>query len=266
MKVDINGHGLNYEVQGQSGTPIVLIHGYGLDHSIWFELAKKYLQNYRVIMPDVRGHGASDSSGQNFSMVDLCDDLYHLLEFLGIQQAVICGHSMGGYITLAFAEKYPDSVIGLGLVTSHAWADPPEKAAARYALVEAVRKNGAIALADSMVSFLTKDENLVKKIHPMVLATPTSGIIGAAKAMAERPDRFELLKGFQKPALIAAGEEDQIVPMTKAIKMAEALPQGILLSISGAGHLPMLEKPDMLGEGLAELMSRVENRNTGMLA
>ena len=209
MKVDINGYGLNFEVHGQTGTPIVLIHGYGLNHTIWLDLTKKYLQKFRVILPDVRGHGTSDSFIENFSMVDMADDLYLLLESLGIQQAVICGHSMGGYITLAFAEKYPDSIIGMGLVTSHAWADPPEKASARYALIDAVRECGAIALADSMVPLLTKDESLVKKIHQMVLTTSTSGIIGAAKAMAERPDRFDLLKGFHKPTLIAAGEEDQ---------------------------------------------------------
>ncbi len=265
MKVDINGHGLNCEVHGQTGTPIVLIHGFGLNHTIWLELTKKYLQNYRVVLPDVRGHGASESFGEDFTIEDLADDLYLILDFLGIQQSVICGHSMGGYITLAFAEKYPDSIIGLGLVTSHAWADPPEKASARYKLIDAAKKNGAKALADSMVPLLTKDESVVEKIHQMVMATSTSGIIGAAKAMAGRPDRFELLKGFQKPALIAAGEEDQIAPLENSIKMANALSQGVLLTIPDAGHLPMLEKPDMLGVGLAALVSRVENSKFGLV-
>lgn len=260
MKVEINGRKLHYEIFGQTGTPVVLIHGFGLDHSIWKEMVLKYLQNHRVILPDVCGHGKSDAPVGVYSMTELAEDIYQLLRFLRIDHIVLCGHSMGGYISLAFAEKYPNHLSGLGLITTHARRDTDEKAAARYELADAVQSKGSIVLAESMTPLLTENEAVQAYVYDLIKKTPPEGIIGAAKGMAERPDRLSLLNNFDLPALVVAGKADQITPLEKAQEMADALPRSELLILSNAGHMPMLESAAELGRGINQLIERAGNK------
>lgn len=244
---DIN---IGYEQLGQGKAPLVLIHGFGLDRTIWRAMAEQYLADYRVILPDVRGHGESDAPEGSYPMSLLASDLAGLLDLLEIEQAVVCGHSMGGYIALAFAAQFPDRLAGLGLITTRAEADSPQKRAGRYELVEAVRERGSMALAETLAPRLSRDAELVRRAYEMIAATSPQGIIGAALGMAERPDRTALLSELNVPGLVVAGREDQIINLEAARKMAERLPMGEFRLIDGAGHLPMWEEPEMLGSVL----------------
>jgi len=261
MKVEVNGIELAYDILGQTGHPLVLIHGFGLDHTIWMDMASKYLRNHRVILPDVRGHGSSDAPEGVYKMSLLAKDIAHLLEYLGINKASICGHSMGGYITLAFAENYPERLAGLGLISSRSNSDSKEKKEGRYQMVEAVQKRGSIALAESLSPRLTDNETLIRKAYDLIVQTPPLGIIGASKGMAERPDRTSLLSRITVPALVVAGKDDQIIDLDDARKMAHVLPRGKFLAISGVGHMPMTEAPAALAKGLNNLISRVKGMN-----
>lgn len=258
MKVEVNGIELAYEILGQTGHPLVLIHGFGLDHTIWMDMASKYLRNQRVILPDVRGHGGSEAPAGVYRMSLLAKDIVHLLEYLGINKASICGHSMGGYIALAFAEKYPERLAGLGLITSRSNADSEEKREGRYRMAELVQKRGAVALAESLSPRLTAGETLIQETRHLIAKTAPTGIVGALQGMAERPDRTELLSRISVPALVVAGEDDQIINLEEAGKMAQLLPKGKLFNLSGAGHLPMKETPAALAEGLNDLVKRVK--------
>lgn len=254
MKSRINGIDLAYELLGEEGLPLVLIHGFGLNRGIWRDMATHYLADYRVILPDVRGHGESDAPKGAYPMALLAEDLAGLLDHLEIEQAVVCGHSMGGYIALAFAAHYLERLAGLGLITSRAEADSAEKKEGRLRLVETVQKQGSIALAETLAPRLSHDPAVVKAAYDLIAATPPTGIIGAALGMAERPDRTALLERLKVPTLVVAGEEDQIVPLDDARQLANGLVRGTLVEIPGAGHAAMLEQPQRLANALVDFM------------
>ncbi len=257
MKYRINGTTLACDLVGESGTPLVLIHGFGLNRSIWSEMASAYLPAARVILPDVRGHGESDAPAGVYSMDLLAADLAGLLDQLGVEKAAVCGHSMGGYISLAFAARYPNRLAGLGLIASRADADSPAARSGRYRLAEDVLKRGAVVLADSLAPRLSRDPAVVKLAREQILQTKPRGIIGAALGMAERPDRTTFLKELDLPVMIAAGEEDQIVPFSDAQTMAEGLRQGIFRGIPAAGHMPMVEQAEVLGRALSDFVQQM---------
>ena len=121
-KVNVNGIQLAYARKG-TGKPLVLIHGYPLDHTIWNEVAPLLESDFDIILPDLRGFGGSDVVESQYKISDMAADIAGLMDALGIEKAAIAGHSMGGYISLAFARAYPSRVAGLGLIASQALAD-----------------------------------------------------------------------------------------------------------------------------------------------
>jgi 3-oxoadipate enol-lactonase len=258
MKVSLNGIELGYEILGQAGYPLILIHGFAMDRTIWLGMSLKYLRDHRVILPDMRGHGESDAPQCAYPMTSMAEDLAHLLDFLRINKAVVCGHSMGGYVTLAFAEEFPERLAGMGLITTRARADSEKQRDGRYQMVEEVRKRGSIAVAESLAPRLTYNDEIVHEAHKLIAKTSPEGIIGALKGMAERSDRTNLLPVIEVPSLVVAGEKDQIINFDDARRMVEALPLVEFLPLSGAGHMPMMESPAALGEGLNHLVARVE--------
>jgi pimeloyl-ACP methyl ester carboxylesterase len=258
MKVQINHIEIGYEIIGKAGLPLVLIHGFGLNRDIWRKMAEKYLQGHYVILPDVRGHGESQAPERPYSMTSLADDIAALLDTLEIEKAVLCGHSMGGYITLAFAEKYPGRLAGLGLITTHAGADSSSKRAGRYETIEALKERGAVVVAENLAKKLTKHEDILRLTFDILSKTAPEGMIGVLQGMAERPDRWHVLSEIKVPALVVAGKEDQIVDVDVARQMADSLTNSEFLLIDGAGHMPMLEDPGTLGLGLKRLLSKVE--------
>jgi len=253
---------LAYEFRGRVTPPVVLLHGFAMNRSIWVDMAASHLGDQRVILPDLRGHGESDAPEGTYSMSLLAADLAYLLDDLGIEQAVVCGHSMGGYVALAFAKHYPQRLAGLGLITTNAQADPEDKRSGRLALIEQVRKQGSVAVAESLAPRLSNDPSVVDQAQQMIGAADPQGLIGALAGMAERPDRTDLLPQLTVPALVVAGEVDQITDFAAAKAMAEALPQGRFLSIPGVGHLPMTEAPAVLGDGLRSLLGWVTQQVT----
>ncbi len=259
MNTEINGIQIGYEVFGQDGIPMVLIHGFGLDRSIWKTMVEGYFGDQHVIMLDLRGHGESDAPAGPYSMCQFAEDVVGLLDHLGITKAIVCGHSLGGYVALAFTEAYPDRLAGLGLITSRAVNDTEEGRAGRYALVEKVLERGSVVLAESLTPRLTKDKAIRKQSYEIIANTHPKGIIGSAIGMAERPDRTNQLSEINVPALVVAGEEDQIIDLQESIHMADCLPKGELLVIPNVGHMPMLEAPDVLGEGLLTLVEWVSD-------
>jgi len=258
MKKKLNGFDMAFEVLGQTGQAIVLIHGSGLNRTIWRTVASKFPGNHQVILPDLRGHGESDAPLGDYLMSILAEDIASLLEYLGISKAMICGHSMGGYVALSFAELFPEQITGLGLITTRANADSDEKRNSRYKVVEQVKMHGSSALAKSLAPRISNQDDSIQAAFDMIASTAPQGIIGATIGMAKRHDYWDLLPEIKVPALVVAGEDDQIINMADAKQMAEELPNGHFLSIPGAGHMPMVEKPDILGEGLVSLINRVE--------
>jgi pimeloyl-ACP methyl ester carboxylesterase len=252
-KVSLNRLQLAYERRGK-GAPLVLIHGFPLDHTIWEPIVPLLENDFDLILPDLRGFGESDAPKTEYAMSDLAADIAALLDSLEIEKAAIAGHSLGGYVALAFAHAYPGRVLGLGLVASQALADPPERKAARYQEAEHVLAHGVGEVAEGMSVKLTADTSLQAALKELVLRQRPEGLAGALRAMAERPDSTPFLSEFDFPVVIVHGLADMLVPIERARAVRAAVKRGDLVEIEGAGHMPMMEAPVQTAEALKVLL------------
>jgi pimeloyl-ACP methyl ester carboxylesterase len=236
---------LAYSEQG-SGPALVLLHGLGLDHTIWMSIARNCSSYAKVIMPDLRGHGLSGAPEGIYTMDMMAADIKRLMDRIRIEKIVLAGHSMGGYVALAFAQEYPDLLNGLILVTTNADEDPPDKRQARILLATEIEKQGSGVMADSLANRLTDDPILISKMHFLINRTTPKGLIGASLGMAERKDMHEVLRSLTCPSLIIAGENDRITSLSTAEKLVETCQKGKLVIMPNAGHLPMMEEPEVM--------------------
>ena len=253
LKANVNGNSIAYERRGQ-GMPLVLIHGYPLDHTIWEQLLPMLEKEFDLILPDLRGFGESDAPGTNFSMADFAADVAGLMDRLNIQKAAVVGHSMGGYVALAFAHVYPRRVLGLGLIASSALADPPERKVARYQEAEHVLAHGVKDVAEGMSVKLTADPHLQASLKELIMRQRPEGLATALRAMAERVDSTPFLQEFDFPVSIVHGLADALIPIERARAVRAAVKKGYLVEIEGAGHMPMLEAPQSTAEALKNLL------------
>ena len=251
-KVNVNGVQLAYERRGK-GSPLVLLHGFPLDHHLWDEVVPLLEDTFDVILPDLRGFGESTTVDSPYSMDDYASDIAGLLDQLGVQKAAIVGHSMGGYAALAFARLYPERVSGLGLVSSQVLADAPERKEGRYKSAADVSANGIESVVATMTPKFTSDERLQSYARESMEQQQPAAYVGALKAMAERADSTALLPSFSFPVVIVHGDTDALIPIDRAREVKEALPQAHLVEISGAGHIPMLEAKEKTAEALKHL-------------
>jgi pimeloyl-ACP methyl ester carboxylesterase len=187
-------------------------------------------------------------------MTDLAADLAALLDQLGIAGAVVAGHSMGGYVALAFARAYPERVLGLGLVASQAVADPPDRKAARYQAAEQVEKNGVADVAASMPGKLTADAGLQAKLKELIARQTPAAVAAALRAMAERPDATPALAGFDFPVACVHGLADELIPIERAYEVKKAARHGHVMGIESAGHMPMMEAAEATARGLVKFL------------
>jgi 3-oxoadipate enol-lactonase len=252
QKVNVNGIQLAYDRRGK-GTPLVLLHGFPLDHHLWDDMLPLLENTFDVILPDLRGFGESTTIDSSYSMDDYASDIAGLLDQLGIQKAAIVGHSMGGYVALALARLYPDRISGLGLVSSQLLADPPERKEGRYKSAADVSANGIKSVVEAMTPKFTADEELQTYARASMEKQQPAAYIGALKAMAERMDSTPLLSSFNFPVVIIHGDADSLIPIERAREVKEALTQAHLVAISGAGHMPMVEAKEETAEALKHL-------------
>jgi len=253
LKTTLNGFELAYERRG-NGIPLVLIHGYPLDHTIWNPVVPLLENDFDLILPDLRGFGESGTPTPHYSMDDFAADLIGLLDQLGIQKAAIVGHSMGGYVALAFARCHPSRLRGLGLVASQALPDAPEKKEGRYQEAEHILAHGVRDVAEGMSTKLTADPVLQTKLEELMLRQRPEGLAEALRAMAERQDSTLLLPEFDFPVVLVHGLADKLIPVERARDVRDLVKRGSLTEIEGAGHMPMMEAPQVTAEALKTLL------------
>lgn len=247
-----NNIDLSYERTG-IGTPLVLIHGYPLDLSIWDNVVPLLENDFDVIVPDLRGFGESSTVDTPYSMLDFANDIAGLLDFLGVEKAAFAGHSMGGYVALAFAKEYPERVSGLALVSSQAAADAPERKAGRYKTARDVAEKGVDVVADAMSSKLSANEKVQEFVNLLIKAQSQLGVIGALKAMAERENFMSILPEFEFPIVLIHGDADALVSIDRAKEIKSIVPSAQLIKLKKAGHMPMMEFPKETAEALKKL-------------
>jgi 3-oxoadipate enol-lactonase len=236
----VNGINLAYSRRGK-GTPLVLVHGFPLDSSSWNEIIPFLEDKFDIVTPDLRGFGQSTTIASPHSMSDMADDLAGLLDHLGIGKTAMAGHSMGGYVALAFAKKYPNRVIGLGLVSSQAAGDPPERKQGRYKTAADVAEKGVGVVVEAMTPKLSADPRVQTFVRGVIEKQSNDGVIGALKAMAEREDLTSILSSFEFPFVLIHGDGDALIPIDRSKEIKTMIPSAKLVELKGAGHMPMME-------------------------
>ncbi len=251
MKVRVNGVDIGYDDHGV-GIPILFLHAFPLNRSMWTGLTTALLaeQRFRLVALDWRGFGESGLPGSISTMESFADDVAGLMDALGMQQAVLCGLSMGGYAAFAFLRKYPQRVAGLVLADTRPGVDTEEGKANRERVARLAETEGTGAIADLQVPKLlaastrqhTPDVEL--RVRQMIAAATPEGIAAASRGMAQRQDATDLLATIALPTLVIVGEQDELTPPTVAQSYAHSIPNARFATLPAAGHVSNLEQPD----------------------
>jgi len=243
-----------------SGRPVVLIHGYPFNRSLWNEQIAALSSSYRVIAPDLRGFGESDSSAGVATMNRMAQDVALLLDHLSIARATLGALSMGGYVTLAFYKQFAPRVRALILADTRATPDTEEAKQTRAQQAEKALAEGMAGIADTMLPKLltpetvSKRPEIVKRVRDMMLKTKPEGAAAALRGMAEREDLTSLLAKITVPTLILVGAEDAITPVADSEKVNELIANSRLVVLENAGHVSNLERTEQFNEALLEFL------------
>lgn len=250
-----------YNATGE-GHPVVLLHGLAEDATIWDLQADFLSGSYRLIIPDLPGSGRSPLPA-DLSMESLAGAVKAVLEAEGVQQAVLIGHSMGGYVMLAFAELYPQLVKALGLFHSTAYADGEEKRAARKRNMEFIGTHGSHAFLKQAIPALfipgskqqhpEKVNNLIEKYKDF---NPHS-LVAYNEAMLQRPDRSRLLADAAYPVLFIIGKQDGTIPLEQSLEQSHLPLTAYINVLDSSGHMGMLEETDKSNEAMKKFLEDV---------
>lgn len=238
-----------YEDKGQ-GEILLLIHGFCGSSEYWAKLIPKLSENYRVITIDLPGHGKSEVQHSVKEIDHYALVIKELLEELKIEKVTMFGHSLGGYVTLAFAESYSQYLNGFSLIHSTGFPDSAEAKEGRAASADKIDKEGIHTFIDGLVPKLFAPGNIdthkqsLENVKKIGYTTPPQGAKDALHAMKERKDRTDVLANTKLPVLLIAGENDQLIPAEKTFTAnGENIEQVV---IKGAGHMSMYEAPEEL--------------------
>lgn len=256
--IHFQGSEIHYTKAGK-GNPVVLLHGFAEDSRIWNDLAKDLKEKYLLIIPDIPGSGRSAMlKGDAVSMNDYAASIKTIIEAEKLTSVIMIGHSMGGYITLAFAEKYPGMLRSVGLFHSSAYADDKEKAEIRKKAIAFIRENGASAFLKTSIPGLFKDaeknreqvDDLLKKGESF----SNEALIQYYEAMIARPDRTHILKQLSVPFLFIMGEHDKAVPFQHSLEQSQLPGHSYVYILRKSAHMGMLEEKDRCSEILANFL------------
>lgn len=239
---------------------LVLIHGFPQDHTLWNDQILALEREADLLTPDLLGFGTATELPTVMTMERYAEQLHTLLAERGVRRAVLCGLSMGGYVAMAFAERWPALVEALILSNTRATADTAEGKQARKATADRALAQGASVIARSMLPVLlsarTRAErpDLTERVERMMARQPANAVAAASLGMAERPDRLHVLRALRVPATIITGSEDTLMPLPMSQAMHEALVGSRLEVIHGTAHLPNIEAPDRFNAAVLLLL------------
>jgi 3-oxoadipate enol-lactonase len=260
MKIKVRGIEMAYEDTGGNDIPLVLVHGFPLDRTLWSAQINALADVARVIAPDLRGFGESPIPGDAITIETYADDVRALLDALGIKSAVIAGLSMGGYITLAFYRQYAARVRGLILANTKAGADSAEGKKAREDNAALAREQGVAAVAEKMFPKMLAPQTLAERpavadaVRAMMSRQSVTAVVAALMAMRDRPDAMPMLASITVPTLIITGADDNLIPPKESELMRDAIPGARLVIIPGAAHLSNIDQPAAFNQAVREFL------------
>jgi pimeloyl-ACP methyl ester carboxylesterase len=249
MKNEIlfKGRKIFYQITGK-GPAIVLLHGFMESSAMWKNYVRKLSESFKVITIDLPGHGQSDVLAESHSMELMAEAVSSVITGAGIKNCLVVGHSMGGYVALALAEKHPRKVKALVLFHSHAGADIPEVKANRDRTISIVQKDHH-GYINTFIPGHFDPENVqkfqseIKELQQIAKETPKEGIIAALEGMKNRPDRQHVLTQLKVPVLFIIGKNDSRVPMQVVLPQTALPEHSEMLLMDHVGHMGFIEAP-----------------------
>jgi pimeloyl-ACP methyl ester carboxylesterase len=253
-QISLAGKRLVYDTYG-AGKPVLLVHGFGETRQVWKNQVEHLAKKFLLLVPDLPGSGDSEIQ-EDMSMEGLAETLLHVLRAENIDQFTLLGHSMGGYIALAFAEKYPEEVYAFGLIHSSAFPDSAEKIETREKGITFIRKNGAARFLENtspkLFSPATHEKNpgLIDGFIQSLSNFSADALVLYYQAMIRRPDRTHVLKDLKVPVLFIFGEADTAIPLDDGLKLCHLPEKAYIEILSLSGHMGMLEEPENMNRQL----------------
>jgi 3-oxoadipate enol-lactonase len=257
LETIIDGLKVSYNDLGPMEAPcIIFIHGFPLDKSIWDAQLEALSNEYRVVAYDVRGHGGSDAGNVDFTIDLFVLDLRCLIQALHIDRAILCGHSMGGYIALNAVQHHPEHFEAMVLANTQCAADTAEAKEGRVKTMERILEDGVAEYAQSILpklfspESLTSKEKEVEKVKNIITQTTSESLCNTLFALSGRRETCSKLLEMNMPTLILVGDEDELTPPTLSYLMHSKIRGSNMALIAHSGHMPCMENPALFNEQL----------------
>lgn len=239
-----------FHTEAGKGYPVILLHGFCESHQIWSTLQTDLSKQYKVIAIDLPGFGKSPLPPYDISLDTIANEVYEWLLEKNISECIMIGHSLGGYITLEIAKKFPNIFKAFGLFQSTAYADTKEKKENRNKSIDFLEKHGIEKFIDSFVPMLFTEARrgelaeAIAELKKTGEATAVETAIKYTAAMRDRDDSIWLLQEYEKPILWVAGEEDAMIPINKAKEQIKLIKHPYVKLMPSTGHVAMIERPN----------------------
>jgi len=248
----VDGRTVHYRDEGRNNThTLVLLHGFLQNLDVWSSYVLSYLNHLRVITIDLPGHGQTDNFCDVHTTDFMAGIVKEVLNAAGVEQCVMVGHSMGGYVTLAFADRYPYCVKGIGLINSHALADNPAHRESREEVCQTVKENRASYIVNFIPSLFDSSRTAalsqeIKDLCYMCLGTSSAAIIAAQRGMAQRPSRLDVLQRLDVPFYFVYGKNDPRIPIELAVTQTMLPRRSESLLLADVAHMAFIEEREYL--------------------
>lgn len=265
LTLNVNSVRLCYDDVGEGSIPVIFLHGFPFDKSMWYSQVESLKSSHRVIAYDIRGFGKSMDHGTNLSIDQFSEDLIRFMDLLSIDKAVVCGLSMGGYVAMNAQKRAPGRFEALVLCDTQCVADTAEGKKKRYQSIDEINADGMKNFAEGFIqsafckaSFSNKKEAL-NQLKEVIYSTSPRMITQGLKALAERKETCSTLCNVSIPTLIICGKEDEMTPVIQSEYMKQNIDGSLLCVIENAGHVSNVEQPEEFNKRLSDFLATLNN-------
>jgi len=265
LLTEVNNFTISYNDVGEGKIPVIFLHGFPFDKSMWKGQLDSLNSSYRLIACDIRGFGKSTDEETPLSIDLFSEDLIAFLDKLNIKKAIVCGLSMGGFIALNAIKKFPERFEALILCDTQCIADTTEVKENRYKAIDQINRDGVSIFNEKFIksvfhpNSLTNKTELVENLSTVVFTNSKEIIIAGITALAGRPETCSSLSAIRIPTLIICGREDSVTPLVQSEFMHEHIEGSNLKIIDNAGHVSNLEQPDEFNKYLRNFLNSLDS-------
>ncbi len=263
LSIEVNNFILSYDDVGEGDIPVIFLHGFPFDKTMWHVQLDALKTSHRLISCDIRGFGKSNDEASALNIDLFGDDLIMFLDALSIDKAIFCGLSMGGYIALNALKRHPERFSALILCDTQCIADTTEVTDKRLKAIEEIKADGVSGFNDGFIKkvfhkdSLKNKKKLVEQLKTVVYANPPHIIMQGLLALASRTETCSILPSIDIPTLILCGRQDEVTPLAQSQYMHEHIKASILHIVENAGHVSNLEQPDAFNKYLGDFLDVV---------